>query len=149
MANFAAKFSSATIEPDQVRSFIAGLPALLEESYSDRALTFYYGFDCNIHNDLTYKPMRVALKVFSYFVEDSIDRKIYEVGKTDMSIESPDSDWKILLCHESDIHLEGENDEFIQKIIKAFPVFDFRSSDDWKAHYKVEAETGRSSESEE
>jgi len=66
-----------------------------------------------------------------------------------MSIESPDSDWKILLCHESDIHLEGENDEFIQKIIKAFPVFDFRSSDDWKAHYNVEAETGRSSESEE
>ncbi len=42
---------------------------------------------------------------------------------------------QILLCHESDIHIDGTDNETIAKLVESFPNIDFRSANDWKSHY--------------
>jgi len=125
MPNYGAKVSSAYIANDLMRDFIAALPALMREIYGNRILTVYYGWDCNLHSDLCYKPMAVPLDVFPYFIDDSIEQRIFQIGGSDLLIASPDSNLKILICHESDIHLDGTDDAAINTIIARFPQLDF------------------------
>ena len=135
MPNYAAKVSSAYISSDLMREFIAALPSIFRELYGNQNLTAYYGWDCKLHPDLLNKPMGVPLDVFPYFIEDSTEQRIFEFGGSDLLIASPDSNLRILICHESDIHLDGEDDDAIHKIIARFPQLDFRTAEDWKALY--------------
>jgi len=77
--------------------------------------------------------MAVPLDVFPYFIDDSIEQRIFQIGGSDLLIASPDSNLKILICHESDIHLDGTDDAAINTIIARFPQLDFRTADEWKA----------------
>ncbi len=133
MPNFAAKMSSAYLSSDAIQEFLAALPSVTRELYGNRNLTVYYGWDCNLHPDLTYKPMGVPLDVFPYFIEDSVDHRIFEIGRSDLIIESPDAKVKILICHESDIHLDGTDDEAIHSIAAQFPNLEFRTAEEWKS----------------
>ena len=133
MPNYAAKFSSAYVSSDVMREFIAALPSIMREIYGNQNLTVYYGWASNLHPELWYKPMGVPLDVFPYFIEDSIEQRIFEIGSSDLLIESPDSNLRILICHESDIHLDGEDDDSIKLFITKFPQLDFRTADDWRA----------------
>lgn len=131
MPNHNAKVSSCYISKDTTRSFLALVPSLMLELYGNRNLTVYYGWACNLHPDLLYKPMSVPLDVFPYFIEDSIEQRIFVIGGSDLLIESPDSKLRLLICHESDIHLDGIDDEAINRIGMRFPELDFRTSDEW------------------
>jgi len=125
MPNVSAKISSEYINADTMHNFIAQLPAVMREIYGRCNLTVSYGWSCNLHQDLLYKNMTVPLDVFPYFIEDSVEQKIYEICESDLLIETPDSNVKILLCHESDIHIDGTDDESIAKIVACFPKIDF------------------------
>lgn len=135
MPNYDAKLSSAYLNVGKIRSFIDLLPSVIREIYGTRNLTAFYGFDCNLHQDLCYKPMIVSPDAFPYFIEDSIEQRIYEVGATDLLIKTPDLDASILLCHEADIHLDGENESVIEAIASRFRGWGFRSADQWKEEY--------------
>ena len=140
MANYAAKVSSAYVSSDLMREFIAALPVIFREIYGNQNLTVYYGWASNLHPDLWYKPMGVPLDVFPYFIEDSTEQRIFEIGGSDLLIESPDSKLRILICHESDVHLDGVDDDAINKFVTRFPQLDFRTASDWKAlHQSGEA----------
>lgn len=132
MPNYAAKVSSAYISIDLMREFIAALPSIFREIYGNQNVTVNYGWACNLHPDLWYKPMGVPLDVFPYFIDDSIEQRIFEIGGSDLLIVSPDSKLRILICHESDIHLDGEDDNALNNIVARFPQLDFRTAEDWK-----------------
>ena len=139
MPNHAAKVSSAYLSSELMAEFIAELPMVIREIYGDRNLTAYYGWACNLHSDLLYKPMAVPLDVFPYFIEDSIEQRIFEIGGSDLLIEFPDSNLQILICHESDIHLDGADDEAINKIVASFPQLGFRTAEEWKSVHHNES----------
>jgi len=139
MPNYAAKLSSAYVSSELIAEFIAALPMVVREIYGDRSLTAYYGWACNLHSDLLYKPMAVSLDVFPYFIEDSVEQRIYEIGGSDLLVEFPDSSLSILLCHESDIHLDGEDDVAINQIVARFPQLGFRSAEEWKSVHRNES----------
>ncbi len=69
--------------------------------------------------------MGVSLDVFRYFIEDSIEQRIFAIGGADLLIESPDSNVRILLCTNQMFNLDGTDDESINKIVASFPQFDF------------------------
>jgi hypothetical protein len=133
MPNFGAKISSAYVSIALMREFIDALPSVMRDIYGNRHLIVSYGWGCNLHPELWYKPMRVALDTFPYFIEDSIEQRIFVMRGSDLLIESPDSGFCILICHESDIHLDGTDDESINKIVDSFPRFDFRTAGEWRA----------------
>jgi hypothetical protein len=142
MPNYAAKFSSAYVSSDLMREFIAALPSIMREIYGDRNLVIYYGWASNLHPDLWYKPMSVPLDLLPYFIEDSTEQRIFEFGGSDLLIESPDSNLRILICHESDVHLDGADDAAINKFVARFPQLDFRTADDWKAVHQNGPDAG-------
>ena len=133
MPNYNTKLSSAYLSSDLMREFIDALPAVMRDIYGPGNLTAYYGWACNLHADLLYKPMSIPLDVFPYFIQDSIEQRIFAMCGSDLLIESPDSAVRILICHESDVHLDGTDDEAIHKIVTRFPQFDFRTADQWRA----------------
>ncbi|MEI7459889.1 MAG: hypothetical protein WCK15_10815 [Pirellula sp.] len=135
MPNLGAKFSSSYITVEVMREFIAQLPSQLRPILSSPNLTVSYGWGCKLHPDLWYKPMNVGLDLFPYFIEDSETQGIFQIGQSDLLIESPDSRLQVLLCHESDIHIDGTDNETMAKLVEAFPNIDFRSANDWKSHY--------------
>ena len=133
MPNYGAKVSSAYISSDAIREFLAALPSVMRDIHGDRPLTVSYQWGCNLHNDLCFTPMCWPLDLFSDFLADSIDQKIVKLGESELLIESADSNLKILVCHESDIHLDGTDDDAVAKIMARFPEQDFRTAADWKA----------------
>ena len=141
MPNYGAKVSSAYLSSDVMREFIAALPTVMRDLYGNQNLTVYYGWDCNLQPDLLYEPISVALDVFPHFIEYSIEQGIFEVGGSDLLIESPDSSIEITICHESDIHIDGTDDDALRKIVARFPQLDFRTADEWKAEDHNESET--------
>ena len=63
----------------------------------------------------------VQTSVLPYFVEDSIDQRIVVPGESDLIIESPSRGLVITCCHESDIHVDGENEETMRQFMSAEP----------------------------
>ena len=131
MPHSKSKISSTYISETAMRDYIDALHPLLTELYGDQLLTASYGWACNLHNDLLYLPMRVPIKTFNYFMEDSIDQKIYEIGRSDLTINSPSNDIQITLCHESDIHLDGVNDASLDRLSKLVPHIEFKTAEQW------------------
>ena len=143
MPNSGAKFSSSYITAEVMREFIAQLPSQLRQILSSPNLTVSYGWGCNLHPDLWHKPMTVGLDLFPYFIEDSVAQGIFQICESDLLIESSDSHLQVLLCHESDIHIDGTDNETIAKLVESFPNIDFRSANDWKSHYDNQRKIGR------
>jgi hypothetical protein len=133
MPNYQARYSSAYLSQEMMREFLAALPAIMLSIYGQQNLIVSYGWSCNLHGDLLFKPMQVSLDVFPYFIEDSISQRIFEVGGSDLLIESWDSQLRILMCHESDIHLDGADEQAMHQIIARFPELDFRSAEQWQS----------------
>ncbi len=131
MPNYSAKLSSAYLSSDLMHEFLNALPTLMRNIYGNRNLTVYYGWASNLHTDLWHKPMGVPLEVFPYFIEDSIEQRIFQIGGSDLIVHSPDGNLRILLCHEADIHLDGTDYEAMKTIVARFPQLDFRTAAEW------------------
>ena len=86
--------------------------------------------------------MGVPLDVLPYFMEDPTEQRIFEFGGSDLLIESPDSNLRILICNESDVHLDGADDDAMNKFVARFPQLGFRTADDWKAVHQNGPDAG-------
>lgn len=144
MPNFAAKYSSEYLTPDQVASALTALPAVLNELFGECTFTVCYGWAANIHVDLWHVPMRVQTMVLPYFIEDSIRQQIIVPGQSDLIVRSPNNELNILFCHECDIHVDGESPEFMQRFIAAeqFSKIKFFSQEELKALYPDQQKEG-------
>ena len=121
MPNFAAKYSSEYLTPDQMASALTALPTVLLELFGECTFTAYYGWGANLHSDLCYVPMRVQTSVMPYFIEDSVNQHIIVPGQCDLAFKSPQNELELLYCHEGDIHVDGGGEDLMQRFMAAEP----------------------------
>jgi hypothetical protein len=135
MPHFGSKYSSEYLASDQMAASVGAIPRVLAEIFGDCTFTAYYGCGTNLHNALLYIPMAVQTGVLPYFLEDSIDQRIVVPGESDLIIESPAKGLEITCCHESDIHIDGENEEAMERFMSAEPFAEikFYSRDELQA----------------
>lgn len=126
MPNLAAKFSSDYLTADQMAASLKALPAALLELFGECRCTVLYGWGSGLHTDLWYMPMSVAVCGISCFIEESVDQRIFVPGGSDLFIKSPRNELEILVCHENDIHVDGESLDAMQRFMAAEPFRDMR-----------------------
>ncbi|MBP7275522.1 MAG: hypothetical protein KBA51_04890 [Kiritimatiellae bacterium] len=102
----------------EVRAVIDGLPALIKELVGDCIVNVEYGWACNIHINLQYQTMDVGISWLDRFLSDSINQSIYRPAKSDLTVATPDNGLKMQFCHESDIHLSGQDANLVQRACK-------------------------------
>jgi hypothetical protein len=121
MPNKSAKFSSDYLSKEQMHAAILALPGVLQTLLGEHKIIASYGWGTNIHVDLTYKPMREDTRWIQYLIEDSIEHGIVLPGGSDFLFEVPEGRLELLFCHESDIHLDGSDDELLQRFMATEP----------------------------
>jgi hypothetical protein len=123
------KFYSGILPAERVHQAMEALPDVFRGLLGDCIVTAYYGFGCELHPDLQYKPMQVGTKWIHRFITDSITQGIVIPGHSDFSFTAPNERLEILYCHESDIHLSGKDDPLIEQFIatQAFSSIRFRT----------------------
>lgn len=137
MPNLAAKFSSEYLTADQMAASLKSLPAALLELFGECTFTILYGWGSGLHVDLWYMPMSVGACGMSSFIEESVGQRIFVPGGSDLFIKSPRNELEILVCHENDIHVDGENLNTMQRFMAAEPFRNMRffSQDELKLQY--------------
>ena len=65
--------------------------------------------------------MRVFTETLEYFIADSLDQRIVVAGESDFLFTVPENRLSLMFCHESDIHLNGEDDELIRQFLASEP----------------------------
>ena len=103
------------LSEDEIQSVIIGLPSLLKALAGDCIVVAHYGWACNIHPDLQYKPMEVGISWLDRFLSESIEQRIFVPASSDLSVATPNDGFELLFCHESDIHLSGKNEQLVQQ----------------------------------
>lgn len=100
----------------EVRRVMHSVPRLFEDLLGDAAVTAYYGWGCNLHADLQYVPMRVAIRSLERFIGDSLAQEIVIPGGSDFSFAVPEGRLEILFCHEGDIHVKGRDQSLVEAV---------------------------------
>jgi hypothetical protein len=103
---------------DQFENEIARLVELLSEHQLNQLIVFY-GFDCNLEQDELFKEIRVATSELREFIEQSETKGVFVLGDNNLHIEDANKRIGVLLCHESDIHATGDEEEQIIKILRS------------------------------
>lgn len=119
MPNLAAQFSSEYVTAEQMAAALKALPAALTELFGECKCTVLYGYGTQLHVDLWYKPMSVGTCGMSWFIDESVDQRILVPGGSDLFINSPHNELALLFCHESDIHVDGESLDAMQRFMAA------------------------------
>jgi hypothetical protein len=134
MPSSAAKFSTDYLSKDQMRDALLALPVALLSLLGEHKIVVSYGWAAHIHGDLMYKPMHEDTRWVQYLVEDSIAQKIIVPGESDFYFDVPENRLNVTFCHESDIHLDGSDDELLQRFMSSEPYCRFR----WNTREDVE-----------
>jgi hypothetical protein len=101
MPNSAAEYSSEYLSAEQMATALNALPAVLDRLFGGCVLTAYYGWAANLHGGLCWKPMKIHPGTLQFFIEDSIDQRIILPGQSDLLIDSPQEELRLLFCHVS------------------------------------------------
>lgn len=117
----ALKYWSQYLNKEQVHEALLSLHVVLLNLLGQHKLIANYGFSVNLHNDLTWVPMRTDTELLQYFIEDSLEPKIIVPGESDLHLEVPEKRMNIHFCHESDIHLTGTDEDLLQKFMQSEP----------------------------
>ncbi|MGH7843558.1 MAG: hypothetical protein ACREQW_00085 [Candidatus Binatia bacterium] len=114
----------------EVRRALHSLPAALRDLLGGAAITAYYGWGCNLHADLQYVPMRVAVASLERFIADSLAQEIVIPGGSDFCFIVAEDRLEILFCHEGDIHLKGRDHSLLEALQKTgfLSEIEFKSS---------------------
>ena len=121
MPNKGAKFSSDYLPKEQMHAALLALPGILQTLLGEHKIIASYGWAAKIHGDLMYKPMREDTRWIQYLIEDSIEQRIVVPGESDFRFEVPEGRFDLLFCHECDIHLDGSDDELLQRFMATEP----------------------------
>lgn len=100
---------------------ILALPKVLQSLLGEHKIIASYGWATKIHGDLQYKPLREDTRWLQYLIEDSIEQRIVIPGESDFRFEVPDDRLDVMFCHESDVHLDGSDDEHLQRFMETEP----------------------------
>lgn len=121
---------SSLLSGVEVKRVLHSLPAALQDLLGESAVTAFYGWGCNLHADLQYVPMRVAVPSLERFIADSLAQEIVIPGGSDFCFTVPEGRLEILFCHEGDIHLKGRDRSLLQALQKTgfFSEIEFKSS---------------------
>ena len=134
MPTKAAKFSTDYLPKEQMRVALLALPEVLTSLLGEHKIIASYGWAAKIHPDLMYKPMGADTRWIQYLIEDSIEQRIILPGESDFHFEVPEDRLKITFCHESDIHVNGSDDELLRRLMSADPFSMFH----WNTREEVE-----------
>lgn len=126
MPNFAAKYSSDYLSPERMRTALLQLPAIVKAIFSDTLFTVRYGNGTRLHSALHFVPMNVSAETLAWFLEDSLDQRIVELGRSDLLIDFPNQALELLYCHELDIHVDGNDEKLIQRFIASSEYSDIK-----------------------
>src|SRR5689334_10971036 len=121
MPSRAAKYSSEYLPKDKLHSALLALPGVLQVLLGEHPIIASDGWSAKIHSDLYYKPMREDTLWLQYIIEDSIEQRIVIPGESDFRFEVPENRLDLLFCHDSDIHLDGADDELLQRFMQSDP----------------------------
>ncbi len=97
------------------------LPNVLHDLIGDHKIIAMYGWAAKLHPDLYWKPMDSDTRWLKYLIEDSIDQRIVIPGESDFIFEIPEKRLEVKFCHESDIHLNGVDDDLLQHFMSKTP----------------------------
>ena len=100
-----------------MRSALLQLPGIIGVIFGNTSLTVRYGVGTRLHSALHFVPMNVSTEVLPWFLEDSLEQRIFEPGRSDLLIDFSSKELELLYCHELDIHVDGSNDELIQRFV--------------------------------
>lgn len=76
-----------------------------------------YGWGCNVDEQYgLWQNVPVQAGELYAYVHSCRRSGAFELGNADLRIQSPDSDLEFLLCHESDVHFEADNNELIEAV---------------------------------
>lgn len=126
MPNSAAEFSTDYLTSEQMHELLVALPDSLMRMLGEHKIIVYYGCSTNIHGGLQWKPMNHQTQWLQWLIEDSIEQKIVIPGESDFHFEIPEKRLQITFCHESDIHLDGEDDELLHQFMATEPFVQLR-----------------------
>src|SRR4051812_4056626 len=132
--NGACKYSTDYLSEDQMRDALLSLAPALQSLLGESKLTAGYGCGAKIHGDLRYVPMSESTEYIQYLIEDSIEQRIILPGESDFYVEAPEKRLIVTFCHESDIHLDGTDEELLQRFMSTAPYCSFH----WNTREEVE-----------
>jgi hypothetical protein len=121
MPNKGVRFSSDYLPKEQMHSALLALPGVLQTLLGEHRIVASHGWAANIHSDLRYHPMNESTHRIQYFIEDSIKQRIIIPGESDFRFEVPNGRLDLVFCHESDIHLDGSDDELLRRFMASEP----------------------------
>src|SRR5262245_41456828 len=134
MPNSACKYSTDYLSEEQMRDALLSLATALRSLLGESKLTASYGFGTRIHGALQHVPMSSGTECIQYLIEDSIEQRIIFPGGSDFYVEAPDDRLIVTFCHESDIHLDGSDEELLQRFMSSTPYVNFH----WNTREDVE-----------
>lgn len=118
----ACTYGCRYMPPAEARQVLETLPVVLLSLLGEDAhLIIYYGWACNLHNDLLYRPMRELAKWLNRFISDSISQNIIQPGRSDVWFEVPDERLIVLFCHEGDLHIGGQDQALVADFMTREP----------------------------
>jgi len=126
MSSYADKFSSDYLTSEEAMNALNALPEVLKRLLGESDVIARFGFDVNLHSDLSWVPMRDRTSTLQYFIEDIVAQGIIIPGKNDVFFEIPGERLTIHFCHEGDIHVNGQDDDLIRAFLASAPFSELR-----------------------
>lgn len=134
MPNKGAKFSTDYLPKQQMHAALMALPGVLTNLVGKHKIIAMYGVSARIHGSLCWQPMDSDTRFLQYLIEDSLDQRIVIPGQSDFLFEVPAKRLAVTFCHESDIHLDGSDDELLKQFMASDPYQQMR----WYTQAEVE-----------
>ena len=104
------KIVSGLMAPEQMLEEAHEIVALFKK-LAVQDLVVWYGFGCDCEFDEQYQEIEVKTDDLLGFLSGTIARGVYLPGDADLFIESRPPSILFLLCHESDVHLETDDEQ--------------------------------------
>jgi len=96
--------------PDRLATEVGELVLAIQER-AQGELSVMYGWAYEVENQWEWIPMPV--NGLSEFLDASARRGIYKHGQGNLLVKLPSLGVEVMLCHESDIHIQGDVNDFL------------------------------------
>ena len=127
MPNSGVKYSTEYLTTEKLTAALLALPETIATLVGHHSVVVQYGWSSYIHPDLTYTPMNCfGKRSLQELIQYSIDRGITVPGESDFLFEVPEQRLEIVICHESDIHLDGNENELLERFMALEPFTQYR-----------------------
>jgi len=81
-------------------------------------VTVMYGWGSKLPNDKLWQPFNISVSQIQEIAERSEMEGIFELGKSDLIIQSPKKEVIFTLCHESDVHFVSGTESYLEEFVR-------------------------------